>query len=95
MVKKKKRFKSANVEPYVGYLQCIVETLKGQGENPGSLYSIRRAIVLAGLQQVADDRGEIAQVAAKQGLWAALVLWLPGGSGCSGILRLDELVVLH
>lgn len=45
---------------------------------------------------MADDRGEIAQVAAKQGLWAALLLlWLPWGSGCSGILRLDELVVLH
>lgn len=77
------------------YLQCIVEAFKGQGQNPGCLHSVRTAIVLAGLQQVADDRDVIAQVAAEQGLWAALALRLAWETGGSGILRLDELVVLH
>lgn len=79
----------------IRYLQCIVEAFKGQGKNPGRLHSIRRAIVLAGLQQVADDGGEIDQVAAEQGLRGVLALYLPWETTCSGILRLDELVVLH
>lgn len=50
------------------YLQRVVEAFKCQGENPGSLHSVRTAVVMASLQQVADDGGEIGQVATKQRL---------------------------
>lgn len=44
---------------------------------------------------MANDGGEIAQVAADQGPLGALALRLPREACCCGILRLDELVVLH
>lgn len=52
-----------------------------------------RAIVLAGLQQLANDGGEITQVAAKQGFLEALTL--SRKTSCIRILTLNELVVLH
>lgn len=52
-----------------------------------------RAIVLAGLQQLANNGGEITQVAAKQGFLEALSL--SRKTSCIRILTLNELVVLH
>lgn len=52
-----------------------------------------RAIVLAGLQQLANDGGEITQVATKQGVLEALSL--SRKTSCIRILKLNELVVLH
>lgn len=52
-----------------------------------------RAIVLAGLQQLANDGGEIIQVAAEQGFLE--VLSLSRKTNCIRILTLNELVVLH
>lgn len=59
------------------YLEYVIEAFKSQRQDPGSLHGIRRAVVLACLQQVANNGGEIAQVATEQCLWAALALWLP------------------
>lgn len=52
-----------------------------------------RAIVLAGLQQLANDGGEITQVAAKRGFLEALSL--SRKTNCIRILTLNELIVLH
>lgn len=51
------------------------------------------AIVLAGLQQLANDGGEITQVVAKQGFLEAL--FFSRKISCIRILTLNELVVLH
>lgn len=52
-----------------------------------------RATVLAGLQQLANDGGEIIQVAAEQDFLE--VLSLSRKTNCIRILTLNELVVLH
>lgn len=64
----------SKITDHIRYLECVVEAFKGQGQDPGSLHSIRRTIVLTGLQQTADDRGEIAQVATEQCFWGALAI---------------------
>lgn len=66
------------------YLQCLIQSFEGQGQDPSCLHCLRTMALHAGLQEVTGDKGKVLGVLAQLGLTVVAFLSF-----------LDQLVVLH
>lgn len=77
------------------HLECVVEALEGQREDPSGLHSVGGAAVHSGLEQVADNSDEVLEVAGEVGGRGGEDRAVTVRIHATGVMLLNKLVVLH